>query len=371
MKIFKKITKIFLLFLCVVIVFGIGYVCYLQFGYYRIGDENIAINNNQENKIVLNSEYSITTFNIGFGAYDRDYSFFMDKGYMSDGTETKGKYGKGVSKENTLKNTNGCIATLESLASDFMILEEVDTKSTRSYKVNQRDMIIDKFPNYSHTYAVNFHSGFLPYPILDMHGKSNSGILTLSKFNMVYSKRHELPIDESFFNKFFDLDRCINVIRYPIEGRSEMLTVISVHLSAYDEGGVYRRKQIELLSCIMQEEYNNGNYVVVGGDFNHDIAFGGSKFPTQQLKPDWIQVLSGNEFGLNFKIVSDNTNPSCRDADIPWENGVTYATVVDGFIISDNIELLSVKNIVEVNGIDTNFMYSDHNPVMMKFKLKS
>jgi hypothetical protein len=125
-----------------------------------------------------------------------------------------------------------------------------------------------------------------------------------------------------------------------------MLTIISAHLSAYDEGRVYRKKQIDLLKTLIQDEYDKGNYVIVGGDFNHDIAEGGSNFPTKQLKPDWIQVLSEDEFGPNFKIVSDNTNPSCRDADIPWEDGVTYATVVDGFIISDNIELVDVENIL-------------------------
>ena len=289
---------------------------------------------------------------------------------MGDGSKTVGKYGKGVSKENTIKNTNGSISILEKLDSDFMILEEVDTKSTRSYKVNQKQEIINKFSNYSYTYASNFHSSFLPYPILDMHGKSNSGILTMSKYNMNYSYRYELPIDESFFNKFFDLDRCINLVIYEISGTDRMLTIISAHLSAYDEGGVYRKKQIDLLKTLIQDEYDKGNYVIVGGDFNHDIAEGGSNFPTTQLKPDWIQVLSEGEFGPNFKIVSDNTNPSCRDADIPWEDGVTYSTVVDGFIVSDNIDVISVKNIVSINGEDVNFMFSDHNPVDMKFKFK-
>ena len=366
----KKGIKILLSLLILVLVFLISFVCYLQFGYYRIGDTQIDILNNQNNLVVFDKEYSITTYNIGFGAYDREYSFFMDKGYMSDGTKTIGKYGKGVSKENTLKNTNGSISILESLESDFMIVEEVDTKSTRSYKVNQKELIVEKFNGYSYTYASNFHSGFLPYPILDMHGKVNSGILTLSKYEMDYSYRYELPIDESFFNKFFDLDRCINLVRYKIDGSDKMLTVISAHLSAYDEGGVYRKKQIELLKELIQTEYDNGNYVIVGGDFNHDIAEGESNFPTTQLKPDWIQILSSDEFGDNFKIVSDNTKPSCRDADIPWEEGVTYATVVDGFIISDNIELISVNNIISIDELDVNFMYSDHNPVNMKFKLK-
>lgn len=366
----KKILVLLTIILSIIIVFALGFVGYLEFSYYRIGDVNIEISNNQDSQIKLNEEYSVTTFNIGFGAYDREYSFFMDTGYMADGSQTTGKYGKGVSKENTLKNTNGAISILESLDSDFFILEEVDTDSTRSYQVNQKEMIINKFGSYAYTYASNFHSAYLPYPLHDMHGIANSGILTMSKYQMDYSKRYELPIDESFFNKFFDLDRCINLVRYKISGTDKMLTIISAHLSAYDEGGVYRRKQIELLKTLIQDEYDNGNYIIVGGDFNHDIADGGSNFPTTQLKPDWIQVLSDNEFGSNFMIVSDNTNPSCRDADIPWTDGVTYATVVDGFIISDNIKLVSVKNVISIDDLNTNFLYSDHNPVQMKFILQ-
>ena len=366
----RLFIKIIALVLCIAILFALGFVAYLQFSYYRIGDTELGISNNQEGKLCIGEIYSITTFNIGFGAYDREYSFFMDTGYMADGSETVGKYGKAVSKENALKNTNGAIGILESLGSDFMILQEVDTKSSRSYKINQMDMIVNAFSTYSYTYAKNFHSAYLPYPLHDMHGISNSGILTMSRFGMDYSKRYELPIDESFVNKFFDLDRCVNLVRYNISGTQKKLSVISAHLSAYDEGGVYRAKQIALLKELMQAEYDKGNYVIVGGDFNHDIAEGGSRFPTEQLRPDWIQTLSGNEFGENFTIISDSTSPSCRDADIPWEEGVTFATVVDGFIVSDNIEVALIKNVTSVGETDTSFLYSDHNPVTMKFRLK-
>ena len=59
-----------------------------------------------------------------------------------------------------------------------------------------------------------------------------------------------------------------------------------------------------------------------------------------------------------------NRKPSCRNADKPYEEGESFVTMVDGFLISDNLEL------IEINTIDTGFAYSDHNPVMMKFKLK-
>ena len=42
--------------------------------------------------------------------------------------------------------------------------------------------------------------------------------------------------------------------------------------------------------------------------------------------------------------------------------GQDYTTVLDGFIVSDNI-------IATAENIDTNFAYSDHNPVKLTFRL--
>ena len=44
---------------------------------------------------------------------------------------------------------------------------------------------------------------------------------------------------------------------------------------------------------------------------------------------------------------------------------VTYTVTLDGFILSDNMECISYEN------INTGYSYSDHDPVYMKFKLKS
>ena len=41
-----------------------------------------------------------------------------------------------------------------------------------------------------------------------------------------------------------------------------------------------------------------------------------------------------------------------------------FTIIVDGFIVSDNVTVTSLENVV------TGFVYSDHNPVVMKFKLK-
>ena len=44
-----------------------------------------------------------------------------------------------------------------------------------------------------------------------------------------------------------------------------------------------------------------------------------------------------------------------------------YSVVLDGFIVSDNIMVTSVTNISQEG--EELFLYSDHNPVEMKFVL--
>ena len=51
----------------------------------------------------------------------------------------------------------------------------------------------------------------------------------------------------------------------------------SLHLSAYTSDGKIADEQLELLLCDMQAEYEAGNYVIGGGDFNKDLLEGGSE----------------------------------------------------------------------------------------------
>ena len=84
-----------------------------------------------------------------------------------------------------------------------------------------------------------------------------------------------------------------------------------------------------------------------------------------QKVPDWVKssVLHNSELSEGFRIAADKDNATCRGADIPYEKGVNYTNTIDGFIVSDNVEVVSV------NTVNTEYAYSDHNPVILKFKL--
>ena len=87
-------------------IFTVIYVIYMQTYYYRIKDrQSLPIKQKltHPNKLQTNTTYSAATYNVGFGAYNQRYSFFMDTGETKDGHHTRGKYGtvKTAFKSNT------------------------------------------------------------------------------------------------------------------------------------------------------------------------------------------------------------------------------------------------------------------------------
>lgn len=363
----KKFSKLGLTFLIIGIVLLLiiaivgGYVLYVVLQYYRIDDNTVLeIENPQTLVFDAAKEYTLMTYNIGFGAYDRDYSFFMDVGYMQDGTKITGKYGKAVSEENVRKNTEGSVALAKENPCDFYFFQEVDVDADRSRNINQLDALKTLGTDYASVYASNFHSAYLLYPFNDPHGKTEAGLVTMSKYAATSAVRRSYPVDDSFPTRFFDLDRCFSVLRIPV-GEKELVLVNS-HMSAYDEGGTIRAAQLEMLNGFMSDEYRKGNYVIVGGDFNHDIANTSDKFPTTQKFPDWVRKIEPSDLAEGFRFAADDSVPTCRSAEMPYEEGVNFTVVVDGFIVSDNVEAAAVN-------IDNGFLYSDHNPVKLTFRL--
>ena len=350
------------------VVFIGAYVIYMQTHYYRIKDyQSLPIKQKltHPNKLQTNTTYSAATYNVGFGAYNQKFSFFMDTGKMKDGTKTQGKYGKAKNKAAVLQNTNGEINTMKKINVDFMLFQEIDVDSSRSYHINQVKKMSQNFANYEEIFANNFHSPYLLYPLNDPHGAVQSGLLSLSKYPVEQATRRKYPVSTSFITKFTDLDRCFTVMKIPVTNGHKLI-LINSHMSAYDKGGKMRVKQLKLLNSVMESEYKKGNYVIVGGDFNH--TFGRkmlTHFKSQQEIPDWVSVLSSKDIAPDIRMVhakNENTVPTCRGTDMPYQKGKTYTTVIDGFLVSKNVQATS-------ENINTEFAYADHNPVKLSFKL--
>lgn len=85
-KAIKYTIRSLLGLLAIVIITLLGYAIYMQENYYRIPDHQVIhIKNNQAKTLATNKTYTLTTYNVGFGAYNPKYSFFMDTGEMKNG----------------------------------------------------------------------------------------------------------------------------------------------------------------------------------------------------------------------------------------------------------------------------------------------
>ena len=87
-------------------------------------------------------------------------------------------------------------------------------------------------------------------------------------------------------------------------------------------------------------------------------------FETGQEVPEWVFALQDKDIAEGFSFAAAVNAPTCRSTDMPYEKGVNYTVVLDGFIVSDNVEVVHTEN------VDNGFLYSDHNPAKMTFLLR-
>ena len=352
---FKKILIGIGSVLGVVVIGVLGYLGFLTLKEYKPEEiVNVEVENNISKEVKLGEELNIITSNIGYGGMDKDVHFFMDGGKMS----------RAISKERVISNTNNFIELFKKNKTDFVMFQEVDIDSTRSYKVNQYDLLKDEFNDYTSSFAVNYDVPWLALPLKEPHGKVLAGMVNISNREVTINERVALPIDETWPQRLAALDRAMLISRVSVENGKE-LVIINVHLSAYDKGGVIRRLQLEKVNEVIEKEYKKGNYVIIGGDWNQAIpGSDASKFETKESWPEWLVEIPDtfNPQGFSWKF--DENLPTVRNAGDPYNEGYNFLSIIDGFMVSDNIEVSGI------NVIDTKFEYSDHNPVKMNFKLK-
>ncbi|MDE2112896.1 MAG: hypothetical protein KGJ79_17295, partial [Alphaproteobacteria bacterium] len=57
--------------------------------------------------------------------------------------------------------------------------------------------------------------------------------------------------------------------------------------------------------------------------------------------------------------------PTVRTNNQPYRPGVNYTAIIDGFLVSPNVEIDSVTT------IDTGFQFTDHQPTVLRASMSS
>lgn len=296
-------------------------------------------------------EISLLSWNHGYAGLGKEMDFFYEEGKMVRPTkELNATYLSGI-QEFIIKN--GSI--------DFLLFQEVDIDSKRSYYKNQYEIIRKLLPSHSSVFATNYKSWYVPIPLTEPMGKVLSGITTFSKFQTTDAHRIGTPGNHAWPKKLFMLKRCFICSKYEVSNGKE-LVIINLHNSAFDDESELRKAELAMLKEILISEYEKGNYVIAGGDWNQNpVGFKNTKFQKYLSKANWEIEL--DYLPVDWNWVSDPKTPTNRGVQFPFDINKTKTTILDYFVTSPNIE------VIEVNTIDLEFENSDHHPVVVKVKL--
>lgn len=353
-KAIKTVLKTFGVLIAAVLIFAAVLVGWLSVTEYRPESvENLEISNTAKEKPALGESITLLTYNIGFAGLSEETDFFMDGGKnVINGDEAM-----------VLKNLEGIMGEIETAKPDILLIQEIDEDSKRTFGINQVDIISEKFGGES-AVAYNYVCGYVPYPIPTL-GKMKSGIMTVFAFETEKAERISLPCPFSWPVSAANLKRCLLVSYHDIENSDKQLVVVNLHLEAYDSGEG-KIAQTKMLWELLENEYAKGNYVIAGGDFNQTFPGALERYPMKNPEYWAPGVLEESVLPEGWSYVYDDSNPTCRLLNEPYnpESEATQYYIIDGFIISPNVELVEVKT------LSTEFKYSDHCPVLMEIILK-
>ncbi len=349
----KQFFKIILWLLIAVASMGVLLITFLTVTEYRPADvETVEVTGQAAGvSVPAGKELCILSWNVGYAALGKDADFILDGGGKAPVSD----------EETVISNLKGIAETLQEQEADVCLLQEADSDSFRSYREDFRTW----FGRAQNTYAMNYSCPFVPFPWPPL-GRVNSGLLTVSDYDISSAERISLQCPFSWPVRTANLKRCLLVSRLPVEGTGRELVLVDLHLEAY-ESGEGKIAQTEQLKAFLQSEYEKGNYVIAAGDFNQRFPGTDSVYPPAH--PDLWEPgrLEESSIPEGFTFAFDPSTPTCRLLNQPYDPADTANTqyfVIDGAILSPNVRLQTVET------LDEGFVFSDHNPVRLTVVLE-
>ena len=346
--------KTFTIIFSIIGIFLLGFLILLSFLWIREYRpkkiENVKIEGLGEKNPEIGKNYKIMTWNIGYGGLDKDTDFFMDGGDRVFP----------INKNHVEKSIKHIIKSSKKFNADIKFFQEVDVNSKRTYHINEVEKIRKNLGGNA-TFALNFKADFIPYPIPPM-GKVESGIMSQTNFKIKKSKRYQQEIPHKFPTRLVNLKRAFNPSYIDIKNSNKKLVIVNVHLDAYESGNKGRIAQTKEIINFVNKEYEKGNYVIVGGDFNQELTGLYKKLPEGIWNPSPFPKEMLTE---NIKLYFDKDGKTSVVNDKPYTGKDAYLSTIDGFLATDNIEVKNIKTQTQED-----FQYSDHNPVLMEFVLR-
>jgi endonuclease/exonuclease/phosphatase family metal-dependent hydrolase len=283
-------------------------------------------------------EIQILSWNLGFGGLGEGAEFYPDGGRRFIPS----------SRREVLRNVRGIGDFVQRAGADVFLFQEAARPSAVNRRVDLLAELETRLPGRWRAWSPQVG---IRWPRVSV------GLAVFAPGPPRRVERLELP-GEKRWQRFHLL-----VTRFPVPGGSGDLVLADVHLSAFDPQASLRRGQLEAIADFLRAESGRGSYVVLGGDWNLLLADTRFPYTTEERYFFWVHPLPAGFPPAGFRLAVDERVASVRTLERPYVRGANYTAVIDGFLVSSNLSVLSVRT------VDLGFRFSDHQPVEVRLRL--
>ena len=291
----------------------------------------------------------VMTWNLGYGGLGAESEF------AADGGEDLLPPSRGVVE----KNVAGIVGELKKRAPDAILMQETARPSLLTRGVDTLGAVAAALRARDNAFSADIVTRLLPPPLA-----LKNGLFTSIGWGGARRELVELPREPGFILGFIKRRYHAQVVRLPADGDGAGWALIDIHLSAFDEGANTRLEQLRAVLDLAEAEYAKGHRVIVGGDWNYEFANPGRPTTTGEEFLFWLHAFPYEELEEGWTAAFDPTTPTCRTNERPYKKGQNFTTVIDGFVVSPNVAVESVST------IDLDFQFTDHQPVIGRFRAK-
>ncbi len=289
----------------------------------------------------------IMVWNLGYGGLGKDSDF------VSDG----GTHMFPPSRAAVRANVDAIAELVAREPATVIVFQEVAEAGPVNYWVNLRRRLDEALSARNWAFFADFETRLMPWPLHMRHGQAIYTSYAIQGASVV-----PLPAEDT---AIFGVKRryASLVTRIPIEGLDgQGWTIASVHLAAFDPDAAVRTRQLRELMAWAQSEYESGQFVVLAGDWNFQIAETDFPHTTDEDYLFWLFPFPQDVLPECWGIGADAAVPSVRTNHQPYVPGENYVTTIDGLIVSPNVLIESVS------GVDLGFEHADHQPVRARVR---
>ncbi|HTN60481.1 MAG TPA: endonuclease/exonuclease/phosphatase family protein, partial [Devosia sp.] len=240
---------------------------------------------------------------------------------------------------------------------DIVLLQEVAKPSWNTYGHDVFGDVKAALADYGNSFAADIDTRFVPPPFRIQIGNGS-----FSRRAVLASELRGLPLEPEFEFGLFRKGYRMHILR--LDGPIGWV-IINIHLSAFDDAAdAVRERQLAAVMTFAQAEYAAGRHVIIGGDWNMRLAPTNFPHRTDPRFLFWVRDFPQAALPQGWRLGVDPSRPTVRTANQPYRPGENYTLIIDGFMVSPNVEIVSVQT------RDLGFIHSDHNPTVLQARTR-